>query len=189
VGFSDVTALHANAWGVGVASIHGPNVTGLGAAAAPRLRAAWLAALERPMSERLWGALDTLHAGRGAGTLIGGNLSVLHAMAAARRLVVPRGAVLALEDVAERPYRIDRMLTSLLEGGYFDEVAGIVFGEFVDCRPGPDGRSVRDVLAERTRGLGLPVLAGAPFGHGATNDAFVVGARAELVGDSVRLGE
>jgi muramoyltetrapeptide carboxypeptidase len=187
VGFSDVTALHADAWGAGIACIHGPNVTGLRAPATPRLRAAWMAALERPTHERAWSGLDVLHSGRGDGVLVGGNLAVLHAMAAARRLVIPRGAVLALEDVTERPYRIDRMLTSLRQGGYLDAVSAIVFGEFVECEPGPDGRRVRDVLTERTHGLGIPVLANAPFGHGEVNDAFVLGVRAVVGGAGVRM--
>jgi muramoyltetrapeptide carboxypeptidase len=187
VGFSDITALHADAWGVGVASIHAPNVTGLRMSATPRLRAAWMAALERPATERVWHELDVLHAGSAAGTLVGGNLAVLHAMAAARRLALPRGAVLALEDVTERPYRIDRMLTSLRQGGYFENLAAIVFGDFVDCAPGPDARRVGEVVAERTHGLGIPVLGGAPFGHGAVNDAFVLGARAEIDGATLRM--
>jgi len=44
------------------------------------------------------------------------------------------------------------------------------------------------VLAERTRDLGIPVLAGAPFGHGAHNEAFVLGTRARVVGDTVSFG-
>ena len=187
VGFSDITALHADAWGAGVASIHAPNVTGLRMSATPRLRAAWMAALERPTSERVWRELDVLHAGRATGTLVGGNLAVLHAMAAARRLTLPRGAVLALEDVTERPYRIDRMLTSLRQGGYFENLAAIVFGDFVDCAPGPDARRVGEVAAERTHGLGIPVLSGAPFGHGAVNDAFVLGAHADIDGATLRM--
>jgi muramoyltetrapeptide carboxypeptidase len=188
VGFSDVTALHVDAWNAGLASVHGPNVTGLRATATPRLRAAWMAALERPSSGRVWSGLEILYAGRGEGVLVGGNLAVLQAMAAAGRLTIPRGAVLALEDVTERPYRIDRMLTSLREGGYFGALSAIVFGEFVDCDAGADGRTVRDVLVDRTRGLGIPVVAAAPFGHGAVNDAFVIGDRAVVAGDRLVVG-
>jgi muramoyltetrapeptide carboxypeptidase len=126
-----------------------------------------------------------LRAGAAEGVLVGGNLSLVHAMAAAGRLVVPDGAVLALEDVTEAPYRVDRMLTSLRLGGHFACVSGVVFGGFDRCPPGADGRTVDDVLEERTRDLGIPVLAGAPFGHGLRNDAFVLGTTARLEGDSL----
>jgi muramoyltetrapeptide carboxypeptidase len=119
---------------------------------------------------------------------VGGNLALVHAMAAAGRLALPEGAILALEDVTEAPYRVDRMLTSLQLGGQLARASAIVFGGFDRCLPGPDGRTVNDVLEERTRALGVPVLAGAPFGHGAENEAFVVGAPARVRGDCVLLG-
>ncbi len=97
-------------------------------------------------------------------------------MAAAGRLVIPRGAVLAFEDVAEAPYRIDRMLTSLLLGGHLSHVAAFVVGGLDRSTPGHDGRSAHDVVEQRLRSLGVPVVAGAPFGHGSRNEAFVLGA-------------
>jgi muramoyltetrapeptide carboxypeptidase len=187
VGFSDVTALHAMAWRSGVAAVHGPNVTGLGPQV-PRVRAAWLAAVERPTASRVWRGLRVLHGGQARGPIVGGNLSIVHAMAAAGRLVLPVGAIVALEDVTEAPYRVDRMLTSLLVGGHLARASAIVFGGFDRCPPGPDGRTVDDVLEERTRDLGVPVLAGAPFGHEPHNEAFVLGLPATLDGDRVTLG-
>lgn len=185
VGFSDVTALHAVAWSLGVSSVHGPNVTGLGVVVAPSVRAAWIECLERPTAARAWPSLVVLRGGQARGPLVGGNLSLLHAMAAAGRLVVPPGAILALEDVAEAPYRVDRMLTSLRLGGHLSGVSAVVLGGFTRCAPGVDGRSVEDVLAERTLDLGIPVLAGAPFGHHDRNEAFVLGRGARVHGDCV----
>jgi muramoyltetrapeptide carboxypeptidase len=109
-------------------------------------------------------------------------------MAAAGRLTLPHGAILALEDVTERPYRVDRMLTALRDGGHLARASAIVLGEFAQCEPGPDGVTIGAVLAERTRDLGIPVAAGAPFGHGARNDAFVHGAAARLEGDALTIG-
>jgi muramoyltetrapeptide carboxypeptidase len=119
---------------------------------------------------------------------VGGNLALVHAMAAAGRLVVPEGAVVALEDVTEAPYRVDRMLTSLRLGGHLGRASAVVFGGFDKCAPGPDGRTVEEVLVDRTGDLGIPVLAGAPFGHGERNEAFVLGARARVRGDRVEMG-
>jgi muramoyltetrapeptide carboxypeptidase len=189
VGFSDITALHSMAWRAGVASIHAPHVAGLGRDAPATVRAAWLAALERPRREYAWRGLQVLHGGSARGTIVGGNLALIHAMAAARRLAIPEGAVLALEDVGEAPYRVDRMLTSLLLGDYLSSVSAVVFGHFHRCRPGPDGRSVEEVLRERTQDLGIPVLAGAPFGHDAHNEAFILGSKARVDGDALFFGQ
>jgi muramoyltetrapeptide carboxypeptidase len=185
VGHSDVTALHAMAWGVGVAAVHAPNVTGLGCSVSVRSRAAWLGALERPGSARAWRALRVVRSGEATGPLVGGNLALVHALAAAGRLAFPAGAIVALEDVNEAPYRIDRMITSLVMGGHLSGASAVVFGGFDRCAPREDGATVDDVLDQCIRPLGVPVLAGAPFGHGAVNDAFVLGQIARVQGDEV----
>jgi muramoyltetrapeptide carboxypeptidase len=189
VGFSDVTALHVVAAARGVQSIHAPNVTGLGKGVTPWTRARWLAALERPGAPQEWCNLQIIRGGDAAGPLFGGNVALLEAMAAAGRLRIPDGAILVLEDVTERPYRVDRMLTSLRIGGHFARLSAIVLGEFAQCDPGPDGVPTADVLAERTADLGIPVLAGAPFGHGPRNDAFILGAQATIKSNRLIIGE
>jgi muramoyltetrapeptide carboxypeptidase len=184
VGFSDITALHAMAWRGGVASVHAANVTGLGRDAGVPVRASWLAAVERPTAPRSWEGLQVLRSGEARGPLVGGNLTLVHALASAGRLAIPDGAVLALEDVSEAPYRLDRMLTSLELGGYLARVSAIVLGGFDRCDASDEPRAVT-TLAERTSRLGVPVLAGAPFGHGSRNEAFVLGAEVQVRGDSV----
>jgi muramoyltetrapeptide carboxypeptidase len=186
VGFSDITALHACAWRAGVASVHAPNVTGLGAAT-PASRLAWLDAVERPETKVTWGDLRVLAPGRAEGPLVGGNLALLEAMASARLLELPRGCILAIEDVTERPYRLDRMLTSLRLGGHLDRVAGVVLGEFSQCDPGPDGRTAEEAITGCLLALGVPIVAGAPFGHGSVNHAFVLGRRARIDDATVAL--
>jgi muramoyltetrapeptide carboxypeptidase len=188
-GFSDVTALHDEAWRRGVATIHAPHATGLGRNEHATLRDAFRAVVEAPAAPRAWSGLEIVHAGpAAAGPIVGGNLALLEAMASAGRLALPDGAVLALEDVTERPYRLDRMLTSLRLGGHLQRVRAIVLGDFHKCDPGADGVPAKDVLAERTAGLGVPVIAGAPFGHDARNDAFVLGGWARVEGDACFLG-
>ncbi|HTJ82602.1 MAG TPA: LD-carboxypeptidase, partial [Polyangiaceae bacterium] len=175
VGFSDITALHVEAARVGVASIHGCHVTSLGRSDA-RAHAGIVDVLEAPAAERRFTGLATLCPGRAEGRLFGGNLTLLHACAAAGRLFVPEGAVVFLEDVTERPYRIDRMLTTLLVGGHFERASAVVLGEFTDCPPGPDRVRVEDVLRERLALLGIPVVSGLPCGHGRVNEPLVLGA-------------
>ncbi len=187
VGYSDITGLHMMASAHGVASVHGPNVTGL-AKADSSDRASWIASLERPHAMRRWGQLRVVHRGsRIVGQLVGGNLSTIAALAASRELKIPDGAILALEDVGEMPYRVDRLMTSLIRGGYLSKVRAIVFGEFCRCDSISGCASVEDVLIERTAALGIPVLAGAPFGHGARNQAWVSGSTARVDGDALTI--
>lgn len=185
VGFSDVTALHVEANARGICTIHGPNVTGLGRGITAAERASLLDALERPGAPCRFRGLEVLREGRAEGPVVGGNLALVAAMAGGGRLVVPEGAILVLEDVTERPYRVDRMLTSLRLGGHVARASAVVFGGFTDCEPGADGVTVSDVLAELARTVDAPVVAGAPFGHGAPNHAFVLGRAARLVGDEL----
>jgi muramoyltetrapeptide carboxypeptidase len=177
VGFSDVTAMHVEAARVGIMSMHASHVGALGRADAA-LRTGMISALEAPLSPRRWEGLRAVRTGRAEGPWFGGNLTLLHACAAAGRLEVPEGAVVLLEDVTERPYRIDRMLTTLDSGGYFERVSAFVLGEFVGCEPGADGVRVEDVLVERLAPLGVPVVLGAPVGHGRINEPVPLGARA-----------
>jgi muramoyltetrapeptide carboxypeptidase len=187
VGFSDITTLHLEAAARGVATLHAPNVTGLGLGTPPQVRYDVVSRLEAPAQAHALTATTVMHAGaRVSGVAFGGNLALVHAMAAAGRLVAPDGAIVFLEDVTERPYRVDRMLTSLLASGCLSRARAIVFGDFVQCDPGPDGVTIDEVLAERTRALGVPVLAGAPFGHGDVNRPIVLGAPVTVDGTSLR---
>ena len=130
--------------------------------------------------EREWRGLATFRGGRAKGTLVGGNLAMLHACAAASRLRIPKGAIVLLEDVGERPYRVDRMLTNLTTAGHLAKASAIVVGGFTECDAGPDGTSVERVLRERLGRLGVPVVARFPLGHGTRNDALVLGSHAEV---------
>jgi muramoyltetrapeptide carboxypeptidase len=74
--------------------------------------------------------------------------------------------ILFLEDVDEKPYRVDRMLRQLRASGAFEGVAGVVFGDMKGCTPGFDeDYSLEDVLLEALAGLGVPVALGLSSGH------------------------
>jgi muramoyltetrapeptide carboxypeptidase len=78
----------------------------------------------------------------------------------------PRGHILFLEEVAERPYRIDRMMTQLALSGVLARASAIVFGEMPRCdEPADGGPAIKDVLAELVAGFRGPVLFGLPSGH------------------------
>jgi muramoyltetrapeptide carboxypeptidase len=97
--------------------------------------------------------------------LLGGNLAVLTALLGTRHALPLEGSVLFLEDVGERPYRVDRMLTTWRSSGALGAVRAVVLGAFTDAAPGTDGVAVEQVLAERLGDLGVPVLSGVPAGH------------------------
>ncbi len=178
-GFSDVTALHVEAARVGVGSLHSCHATALGRGDAAT-RAAFVRAVEHPTDERRFEGLEVLRPGAAEGPLFGGNLTLLHACAAAGRLAVPEGAVVLIEDVGERPYRLDRVLTTLIVGGHFARASAFVLGDFDQCDANPDGVTVGDVARELLGALGVPVVAGAPVGHGARNEPVVLGGRARV---------
>lgn len=186
VGFSDVTALHVELATVGVASLHACHVTAMGQGNAA-LRDQLIATLEDPQARRRYDGLDVLVGGRATGPLYGGNLTLVHACAAAGRLRPPSGCVMLLEDVTELPYRIDRALTTLLVGGHFDQVAAVALGEFTGCGPARDGVRVEEVIAERLVPLGIPIVAGLPVGHGRDNDPVVIGAPTTVDGEQGRV--
>jgi muramoyltetrapeptide carboxypeptidase len=187
VGFSDVTALHAVLNRAGLATVHGPVLTQLGRASAPAVE--HLSALltrapaPEPSGSPAPGAglagLATVRPGRAEGTLLGGSLTLLAHLCGTPFQPRLRGAVLALEDVDERPYRIDRYLTQLRLAGALEGLAGVALGQFTEC----DGQGTRglDVVREWAAELGVPAAEGFSFGHEDTNLALPLGARAALV--------
>lgn len=178
VGFSDVTALHALWARAGVCSIHGPMVASLWEAEA-ETQAEWFRLLEghtpRPLS-----GLTPVRSGRAEGRLFGGNLTVLGALLGTPFMPDLDDTILLLEDVTERPYRLDRMLTSWLQAGVLTGVRGVVLGQFAQCDPGPDGVTALAVLEERLSKLGVPMVSGAAVGHVPDNRPVLLGARVEL---------
>jgi muramoyltetrapeptide carboxypeptidase len=87
--------------------------------------------------------------------------------------------VLFLEDVGERPYRIDRMLTQLRLAGALDRVAGIAIGQFTQCDD-PDLEGI-EVVRRMAWELGVPTIEGVPAGHGDENFALPLGSMVTVV--------
>lgn len=179
VGSSDLTGLLIELWARHrVQSIHGPMVERL--AREPGDDGAALLALLEHGRWRAPTGLHTVRTGRARGPLIGGNLTLLAHLVGTLDPAVTAGAVLLLEDVGERPYRLDRALVQLARGGWLAGIAGLVLGDFAGCEPGPDGVTVEQALVERLGDLAVPVAGGYPAAHGARNQPFVHGAEVEL---------
>ncbi len=178
IGFSDATALHIalHAKGAGPV-IHGPVVHSLPATDEPSLAHLFALLGGKPtptLSGEMW------HAGEAVGALVGGNLCLIAATCGTRWQLDARGCVLVLEEIGEAPYRVDRMLQQLLSAGVFDEVRGVAVGELVGCGSPEDGFTTADVILDKLKPLGVPVLGGLPIGHGAANRAFPWGVEATL---------
>lgn len=126
----------------------------------------------------------TLVPGWAEGRLVGGSLTVCVASLGTPWELDTRGAILMLEDVTELPYRVDRMLQQLRAAGKLSALAGVALGAFTDCEDPrypewPLERLFREVFG----GLGVPVVADLPFGHGEHNRPWPFGGRAALDGD------
>lgn len=204
VGFSDITALQSLWSELGVRSLHAPMVAWLGrhpspqAAAPPhdatetRLLAEAIRAASRGvLSQHLPAAALSRRADPAATSapLAGGNLAVLAALFGTPYQPRWRDHIVFLEDVGERPYRIDRMLTTLRQAGAFDGVAGVALGAFTACAPGKDGVSVDDVLRDHFGDAPYPVLMALEAGHIDAYFAMPFGARATFEEASLRFGE
>ncbi|MBD2315163.1 LD-carboxypeptidase [Desertifilum sp. FACHB-1129] len=183
IGFSDITSLLWRFYQAGVSGVHGPVLTTL--AAEPEWSLArlfdWVEGRSlEPLQGEGWGG------GEVQGTLIPANLTV-----ATHLLGTPvqpnfQGAILALEDVTEAPYRIDRQLTQWRMCGAFEGVKGIALGRFSRCES-PEGIpsfTIEEVLRDRLSDLGIPIVSDLPFGHDGVNAALPVGVCATLNGDT-----
>jgi muramoyltetrapeptide carboxypeptidase len=118
--------------------------------------------------------------GSAEGPLVGGNLAVLTRLLGTPYLPPLDGAVLLLEDVGERPYRLDRMWTHLALAGIFDRVRGLALGEFTGCDEPGESYGSADVLGTLVGELGLPCVSDLPIGHGEVNVPVPLGCRVRL---------
>lgn len=187
MGYSDVTslllALHAR---TGLVGFHGPNALSTlndftVEAVRPLLFGDTPPIELSPDSDE--GGISILRPGRARGRLIGGNLTVLSAMAGTPYLPSFEGHILFLEDIREDVYRVDRMMTQLAQAGLLSGLTGFLMGSCRGCVPEEDGIGrfeLVDVLRHHIEPLGIPAIMGAPFGHQTDKWTLPLGVMAEL---------
>lgn len=193
VGFSDVTALlHAIFLKTGLVGFHGPvgastfsdyttkHTSGLLMSPAKAYEIE-LAADHRSKTDSEFKPV-IIQGGTATGKLVGGNLTLLASLMGTPYEIELKNKLVFLEDVGEKPYRIDRMLTQLLLAGELQQAAGIVLGVFSGCETKPDVQSFSliEMLKDRLGGLGMPVLYGFSFGHIDNNCTLPLGIEATL---------
>ena len=187
-GYSDVTALLLALYTrAGLVSYHGPVGTStwndFSSAYFRRVLFDGIPVI-MPAPDRA--AVETITPGVARGRLIGGNLSVFSALVGTPYVPDTSGHLIFLEEVQEEPYRIDRMLTQLRLAGLFDRAAGVIFGHCRGCSPESPGTSLslREVLDDHLRPLGVPAFYGTAIGHITDKFTVPVGAYAEMDADS-----
>jgi muramoyltetrapeptide carboxypeptidase len=183
IGFSDITSLLWSLARRDITSLHAPVLTTL--ATEPD----W--AIARMFNYLETGQIEPLQGKPGGGGQVSGILLPANLTVATHLLhtsVQPNftGAILALEDVTEYPYRIDRMLTQWRMMGVFKQIQGIALGRFSRCEPYPGSNSwtIEEVLRDRFEDLKLPLVYDLPFGHDGVNAALPVGQSVILDGDT-----
>ncbi|WP_173867216.1 S66 peptidase family protein [Synechococcus sp. BDU 130192] len=182
IGFSDITSLLWSLGTVGIASIHGPVLTTFAAEPDWSRQRLFDFLAGKPLEVlqgKGWGN------GQAEGILLPANLTV-----ATHILKTPlqpnfKNVILALEDVTEAPYRIDRLLTQWRLLGAFEKIKGIALGRFSQCDElgSADSFSVMEVLGDRLQDLNIPIVAELSFGHDGINAALPVGVPVILDGD------
>jgi muramoyltetrapeptide carboxypeptidase len=194
LGYSDITALHlAILKQTGLVTFHGPVAVSTPNAYSNRHM---LAVLTDPQPsytiamspenaahahEAPAYAVQTVHGGVATGPLIGGNLSLVSALAGTPYAADFRGGLLFLEEVNEEPYRIDRWMTQLDLSIGFDRAAGVMIGICDKCEPeGGPGLSLEQALATHLAPLTVPAVSGYSFGHIRHQFTLPMGVRARL---------
>lgn len=131
----------------------------------------------------------TIRPGRATGPLWGGNLSLLSAAVGTDFEPPVKGSLLFIEEIGEKPYRIDRMLTQLRQAWDLSRCSGIILGVFRGCEADADDRSLtlKETLTERLVDLGIPVAYGFPIGHIPNMCTLPMGVNAEMDTETMRL--
>ncbi len=185
VGYSDITLLLDRlVREQGTVAFHGPMV----ASDLPRMSETALERFRRFLfgEEGWWdgSCRGSWLPGHSRGRLVGGCLSVLVTTLGTPWEIDTDGAVLFLEDIDERPYRIDRMLVQLAQAGKLERLAALVLGSFLSCGPeageSTDEAELREIVLEALAGRRIPVLHGLDAGHGSSHVVLPMGCEVDV---------
>ena len=187
IGCSDVTSLlTAITDRTGLVTFHGPMVAKDIAGQTLNL-SSWNNALDGATNWNVPTAgVEVLRTGKAEGQLYGGCLSLLVASLGTPYEIQTKGTILFIEDIAEKPFRIDRMLMQLQLAGKLEQVRGFVFGEMLDCLP-PKGETytLQQVIMRVLAPYNVPIVYGLKSGHVTSgNITLPIGVRAELAAEN-----
>lgn len=186
IGFSDITALHiVLTQRCGLITLHGPMASGISSN------------MNNISKRALWNAMTVpsplgkinnppespvvcLVKGEGRGRIAGGNLTMLVSTLGTPYEIDTKGKLLLLEEIGEEPYRIDRMLTQLLQAGKLQDVSGFILGDFNNCNAvtGKPSLGLEDIFKELIIPLKKPTVGNFKIGHCSPNITVPMGVNA-----------
>ena len=170
IGYSDLTSvLNFLTNGCGLVAFHGPMLAGrLSRGVAGYDRASLVAAVcaREALGELAPPALDTIRPGEAVGTLLGGTVTqLLASIGTPYAFAPPPGYVLLFDEIGERPYRLDRMVTQLQQTGLLARASAVIVGELPQCDEPSGDPTARAVITELFSDFPGPVVIGFPSGH------------------------
>jgi muramoyltetrapeptide carboxypeptidase len=185
IGYSDVTSLLTYFADRGLVTFHGPMVASDFSCDGHVALKAWRKVLGGEAWKAQYGRrseVQVMVKGEAEGKLYGGCLSMLTASLGTPYEIHPDGTILFLEDLAAKPYQVDRMLMQLKLAGKLGKVRGIIFGEMLECvQPGSKSYSLEEIVLRIVGDLGVPVAYGLRSGHVSTgNIVLPLGVKARL---------
>lgn len=188
LGFSDITTLHLALNQRGLPTVHAPMALTLATRRPSWVTESLLRVLTGDVTIPLEAPSgETLVGGTAEGVVTGGCLCLLGDSIGTPNSLKCEGKILLIEDVDEAPHRVDAMLTHLLNAGVLSGVAGIVVGEMTrsddKIDQGIGGRPWREIVVERLKPLGVPMIVNYPFGHAPAMLSLPLGIRASLNAD------
>lgn len=182
-GFSDITAIHFSIQQMRIQSIHSAmpiNIGSLPRTSQP-VELLGQALFEGVLEYEL--PADKLNiSGTEVTTIVGGNLSILYALAASKYGIDIKNKILFIEDVGEQYYHIDRMMQSLRLSGKLEELSGLIVGGLTEMTDNkrPFGKNPKEIIYEAVEGFDYPVVFDFPAGHIPDNRPIIMGAETAL---------
>ncbi|MDR1699260.1 MAG: LD-carboxypeptidase [Prevotellaceae bacterium] len=182
IGFSDITVLHSAITALNAVSIHGVMAKQLTLNAAGDDSLTFL-------QDILFGktvdyslpAHSLNRTGKAKGTLAGGNLSIIQSLRGTYYDIYPENKILFIEDIAEEPYRIDRIIQNLKVGGVLENLSGLIVGQFSEYEEDPTMmKTVYELIADAVADYDYPVCFDFPAGHVSRNLPLILGATHEF---------
>lgn len=182
IGFSDITVLHAALSHMNVFSLHAVMAKHLTELSDESDSLQYLRKILEGEFPAYQIAPDKFNRiGNTKGKLIGGNLSVLMGLRGTTIEPTYKGSVLFIEEIAEEPYHIDRMMQNLRLGGVFADISGLIVGHFTNCTEDPlMQKTIKEIIFGATYGFGFPVCFGLPAGHEDENLPLIMGREVTL---------
>ncbi|HKM44031.1 MAG TPA: LD-carboxypeptidase [Dysgonamonadaceae bacterium] len=184
IGFSDITALHSAFQCNGVMSIHAPMAKHFSDEGSSDLSVLYTktALMGKPLNYNIPIQSTSLkRVGKTTGTLFGGNLSVMTSLIGSKFFKVPHNGILFLEDIGEKPYKVDKMIYQLKISGILNQIKGLIVGQFTDYEEDSNMyASLYESIFSTVKEYSFPICFDFPVGHTKTNLPMIMGGNATL---------